>query len=150
MIYVSPWPDTERVERCCFCRFETRFWYHPMRIACCKGCATLAEPEDVPDRHAWRRREEIATDASSPMLCGRTKKRTSTSRQKGDAMADRNKADQMVLHLQLKDGYTEAKRRLEQMINYGLVSEEDTVQLCRHGHCLTASTIKHMVAATKK
>jgi hypothetical protein len=52
--------DLQSVERCCFCRNSTRFWYKPKDVACCRECALRAEPEDVPTKKVWCRRERIA------------------------------------------------------------------------------------------
>jgi len=52
--------DDPAVERCCFCRKGTRYWYKPRDVACCQKCAKKAEPEDVPDKKTWCRREKIA------------------------------------------------------------------------------------------
>jgi hypothetical protein len=48
------------VERCCFCRTVTHFWFVPNDVACCESCAKRADAADVPDKHAWCRRERIA------------------------------------------------------------------------------------------
>lgn len=53
--------DLASIERCCFCREATRFWYLPNDVACCKSCAEKAEPEDVPTKQEWIRRERIAS-----------------------------------------------------------------------------------------
>lgn len=66
-------PYAGRGLRCCFCREETRFIYLEYDVPCCKGCATLAYPKDVPERRTWVRREEIAMGIGSPMLCGKIK-----------------------------------------------------------------------------
>ena len=52
--------DLRAVERCCFCRRATRFWYLPKDVACCEKCALKAEPKDVPSKKVWSRREHIA------------------------------------------------------------------------------------------
>jgi len=49
------------IERCCFCRKQTHFWYLPKDVAVCEECAKRAQPKDVPDKETWCRREEIAT-----------------------------------------------------------------------------------------
>jgi hypothetical protein len=51
---------------CCFCRHRTGMWTDlPDRepgeqVACCDSCASRAEPEDVPTKAEWFRREKIA------------------------------------------------------------------------------------------
>jgi hypothetical protein len=52
--------DPMAAERCCFCRHHTRYWYVPKDVACCPECAQHAEPDDVPDKNTWFRRERIA------------------------------------------------------------------------------------------
>lgn len=52
--------DLRFVERCCFCREPTRYWFLPKDVACCEECASKAEPADVPDKDAWCRRERVA------------------------------------------------------------------------------------------
>lgn len=49
-------------ERCCFCREVTPYWYQPKDVAVCKGCAPYANPEDVPSKKDWLRRERIAVE----------------------------------------------------------------------------------------
>jgi hypothetical protein len=48
------------VERCCFCRKITPYWYKPADVACCQSCAKRADDRDVPDKKTWCRRERIA------------------------------------------------------------------------------------------
>jgi len=55
----GPEPDLCAIERCCFCRKETRYWYKPKDVACCQECAVKAEPVDVPSKKIWCRREDI-------------------------------------------------------------------------------------------
>lgn len=52
--------DLAAIERCCFCRRPTRYWYLPKDVACCQECARKAEPKDVPTKKVWCRREQIA------------------------------------------------------------------------------------------
>lgn len=52
--------DLRAIEHCCFCRKPTRLWYLPKDVACCEKCAVRAEPEDVPTKKIWFRREHIA------------------------------------------------------------------------------------------
>lgn len=59
MIEVHP-AIGDPVERCCFCREHTKHWYKPNDVACCVHCAKQAEPEDVPTKKQWFRREVIA------------------------------------------------------------------------------------------
>jgi hypothetical protein len=47
-------------ENCCFCRTPTRMWYKKNDVACCSECAERADPEDVPQKSVWLRRERIA------------------------------------------------------------------------------------------
>jgi predicted amidophosphoribosyltransferase len=52
-------------ERCCFCRTPTDWWTSLDRkigeqVACCQHCAARAEPEEVPSKKDWCRRERIA------------------------------------------------------------------------------------------
>jgi hypothetical protein len=53
-------PDHWPQERCCFCRKPTRYWFTPKDVACCQECAKRAEPEDVPTKDVWFKRERIA------------------------------------------------------------------------------------------
>lgn len=73
MIEVTPDPDGEAVEHCCFCRARTKFFYRPKDVACCKGCATMSNPDDVPTKKVGWRREQIARDIGSPTVCGGVK-----------------------------------------------------------------------------
>ncbi len=52
--------DLAAIERCCFCRRPTRYWYLPKDVACCRTCAGRAAPEDVPTKKQWCRFEDIA------------------------------------------------------------------------------------------
>jgi hypothetical protein len=52
-------------EVCCFCRTPTPWWTSLDRpigeqVACCPHCASRANPEEVPTKKAWCRRERIA------------------------------------------------------------------------------------------
>lgn len=51
------------VERCCFCRDETRYWVTPgfggELVACCPTCAKVAEIKDLPTKAEWCRRERV-------------------------------------------------------------------------------------------
>ena len=57
-------------ERCCFCRDLTWFVYWEADVAVCQECARTANPEDVPNKQTWMRREEIAENrpASAPIV----------------------------------------------------------------------------------
>ena len=65
---VHPEPDGcfMPLERCCICRDKTPFWTElPDRkpgeqVALCPACAKLAEPQDIPTKELWCRRERIA------------------------------------------------------------------------------------------
>lgn len=48
------------LERCCFCRAHTHFWFIEKDVACCERCATAAEASDVPEKSAWIEREVVA------------------------------------------------------------------------------------------
>jgi len=52
------------LEKCCFCRNRTSFWFKEKGVACCERCARFAKPEDVPSKKEWCRRERIAMDAA--------------------------------------------------------------------------------------
>jgi hypothetical protein len=52
-------------ENCAFCRRPTAFWFRKKDVAVCLQCAAKAKPEDVPDKAAWCRREEIASASDS-------------------------------------------------------------------------------------
>lgn len=60
-------------ERCCFCRDLTWFWYREADVAVCQKCARTANPEDVPNKQTWMRREEIAENrpVSAPTVSKR-------------------------------------------------------------------------------
>lgn len=62
MIMVSPDPDGQAVERCCFCRNRTKFWFLPKDVACCLRCAKHANIRDVPSKKTWMRRELIVRE----------------------------------------------------------------------------------------
>jgi hypothetical protein len=47
-------------ERCCFCRDLTWYWYSEKDVVVCLECARTANPEDVPSKEVWMRRERIA------------------------------------------------------------------------------------------
>lgn len=53
-------PDPITMEKCCFCRTPTRYWFEAKDVAVCRRCARYAEASDVPTKKAWCRREEIA------------------------------------------------------------------------------------------
>jgi hypothetical protein len=65
-IHEEPVEISDVKELCCFCRKPTSFWYTPegqdpgKAVACCPDCACRAEPQDVPDKKTWIRRERIA------------------------------------------------------------------------------------------
>ena len=69
-IVVTPEPDpTPNVmEVCVFCRTPTRYWYTPSDVACCQNCAKEANPEDVPTKEQWCRRERIVEKARKHMF----------------------------------------------------------------------------------
>lgn len=50
-------------ERCAFCRIETDYWYQPNDVAVCHICAKFANPEDVPTKKDWVRKEEIVNQS---------------------------------------------------------------------------------------
>ena len=52
--------SSRNLERCCFCRQPTRFWYRPNDVACCPTGASRAIAADVPNKETWIRRELIA------------------------------------------------------------------------------------------
>ena len=52
-----PWME---LERCCFCRAQTPFWFEEKDVACCERCARVANAEDVPTKAVSLRRERIA------------------------------------------------------------------------------------------
>lgn len=53
-------------ELCCFCRDPSSYWTSLLdrapgeQVALCLHCAARADPEDVPSKRAWGRRERIA------------------------------------------------------------------------------------------
>ena len=51
------------LENCAFCRRPTSFWYVEKDVAVCLQCAEKANPEDVPDKATWCKREQIAADS---------------------------------------------------------------------------------------
>lgn len=57
----EPPSDAQPAEQCCFCREETSYWFKQKDVACCPKCASQAEPEDVPTKEMWCRREKIAS-----------------------------------------------------------------------------------------
>lgn len=63
----DPDPEETFLENCCFCRKTTRYWTNLVsrkpgdQVACCPECAKVAEPDDVPTKEVWWRRERIAT-----------------------------------------------------------------------------------------
>ena len=60
-------------ERCCFCRDLTLFMYWEADVVVCQECARTANPEDVPNKQTWMRREEIAKNrpVSAPTVSKR-------------------------------------------------------------------------------
>lgn len=48
------------LENCAFCRKPTPYWYKEKDVAVCEECAKWANPEDVPSKLEWCRREHIA------------------------------------------------------------------------------------------
>lgn len=58
--------ETPPYERCCFCRSATDFWTLLLnrkpgeQVAICQHCANRANPEEVPSKSVWIRRERIA------------------------------------------------------------------------------------------
>jgi hypothetical protein len=63
MITLVKDPDAIPLEACCFCRKATCFWVDGLKgkdVACCPKCAKHANPEDVPTKRVWCRREAIA------------------------------------------------------------------------------------------
>ena len=52
--------DLVAIERCCFCRKPTRYWYLPKDVACCRVCAIRADHKDIPTKRKWCRFEDIA------------------------------------------------------------------------------------------
>jgi hypothetical protein len=65
-IPIHPEPEEDICEKCCFCRSKTAFWTSlpdrppGQQVACCPHCASRGEPEDVPPKPVWCRRERIA------------------------------------------------------------------------------------------
>ena len=55
----EPKPHEPVMEVCVFCRQPTRYWYKANDVACCPRCARHAQPEDVPTKKEWCRREDI-------------------------------------------------------------------------------------------
>jgi hypothetical protein len=59
-------PRKWEMEKCCFCRTQTQHWTalegrtEGQQVACCPECAQKANPEDVPTKKVWMRRERIA------------------------------------------------------------------------------------------
>lgn len=53
-------------ERCCICREKTMFWTAlpdrtpGQQVACCQHCGSRSNPEDIPTKPVWLRREHIA------------------------------------------------------------------------------------------
>lgn len=53
-------------EKCCICRKVTPFWTKlegrtpGQQVAICEKCAEHSEPEDIPTKTVWVRRERIA------------------------------------------------------------------------------------------
>lgn len=41
------------LEKCCFCRVETRFWCEERDVACCEECAKKYSLKDVPTKEEW-------------------------------------------------------------------------------------------------
>jgi hypothetical protein len=66
-IPIEPDSDELPFEACCFCRRSTLYWTELAnrkpggQVACCADCAGRADPEDVPTKDIWWRREVIAT-----------------------------------------------------------------------------------------
>jgi hypothetical protein len=46
-------PGDPGTENCCFCFRMTRFWYTPKDVACCRQCALVHSPEQVPTKAEW-------------------------------------------------------------------------------------------------
>jgi hypothetical protein len=59
-------PDEDIHERCCFCRNPTAYWSAlqdrkpEKQVALCPHCASRANPDDLPSKATWCRRERIA------------------------------------------------------------------------------------------
>jgi hypothetical protein len=51
------WP----LERCCFCRLKTPWWFAEKDVPVCKPCAAEHEPEDVPSKAEWMAKERTLT-----------------------------------------------------------------------------------------
>lgn len=64
-LYREPGNDPP-TERCCICRDKTVFWSAlpdrtpGQQVACCPHCASRANPNDIPTKTVWMRRERIA------------------------------------------------------------------------------------------
>lgn len=41
------------LERCCFCRIPTKFWYVKKDVACCQGCAKKHQVKYIPTKKQW-------------------------------------------------------------------------------------------------
>jgi hypothetical protein len=63
IIVVKDEADADNIldgELCCFCRDLTWYWCLEKDVAVCQECARSANPEDVPSKQIWMRREKIA------------------------------------------------------------------------------------------
>ena len=59
MINVKHDGEDIALERCCFCRKLTNYWYAAKDVACCEVCAKTADAADVPTKKIWIRRELV-------------------------------------------------------------------------------------------
>lgn len=46
------------MERCCFCRRVTPFWYEPKDVPVCEDCSKNHSPKDVPSKEDWCAKEQ--------------------------------------------------------------------------------------------
>lgn len=60
----SPYGELATPEHCCFCRSLTRWWTAlkdrtpGQQVACCKTCAVVKIPTQVPTKDEWWDKEE--------------------------------------------------------------------------------------------
>lgn len=65
MIPVEKEPEEFRdlpLERCCFCKSPTDYWYTKLDVAVCPSCAQTRKPEEVSTKQQWCDSERFYVD----------------------------------------------------------------------------------------
>lgn len=102
-------------ELCCFCRVQTTWWTSIEdrkpgdQVAICQNCAARGDPEDVPTKKLWCRREHIATRPTMRQISMGTDREYPPAPVK-ELSDDGSKSDERIGNPLLKRGVSKKSR----------------------------------------